>query len=338
VPTIPCRLRHLTVALLVLACGPIALLAQTPDAAAAATQGPTGGPPTKVQILNAESTSKPDNAQIPEANPARPTITNPAHVPPVGYLQFEQGLLQAGRSPEGLTGQFSVVQTLRLSVHPRLMVEFASQPIAVSRVVDSPDGAASTPIDTGDLILGVQGLLTKEVRRRPTVAVAYLQRVRAGSAPDIDIGSFSRSGVVLISGDLGAFHYDSNFSVSEQSADPVRRAQYGRTLSVTHDLFPKRLNDKLEITGEIWNFTQPVVDTTRTGAASPRSEAVGTLWSLGYSARPNLVLDCGFDRGITSTSTSWQGLAGFTYLLPQRLWGSAETVVLKPGHKHVHRR
>ena len=36
----------------------------------------------------------------PEANPARPTVSNPATLIPVGYLQFETGTLGATDSPE----------------------------------------------------------------------------------------------------------------------------------------------------------------------------------------------------------------------------------------------
>jgi hypothetical protein len=317
VETTNLRLRFSTsFVILFFAAAPVRSFAQKPDAVDPAQ------PRTQVQIDNAQSTGKPDDVQIPEANPARPTITNPAHIPPVGYVQFEQGFLQAGSSPSGVAGQFSLVQTIKLAVHPRLMAQFASQPLAVSKTADFPGGAKTTETDPGDLLLGVQGLLTRGSGLWPAVALGYLQRVRSGSAPDIDIGSFSRSGLVLISGDVGGFHYDSNFSVSEQEADPVRRAQYGRTLSVTHNLFGKALDGKLSVSGEIWNFTQPLVDTTRSGGTSRRSEAVGTLWALGYTLRPNLVLDGGFDRGLTATSTAWQGFAGFTYLLPHRLWAA----------------
>jgi hypothetical protein len=289
-----------------------------------------------VQIDNAESTSHPDDVQVPEANPARPTVSNPAHIPPVGYLQFEQGILQAGSSASGLGRQFSMVQTVRLAVHPRLMLEFASQPFAVSRTAAAPGAAEASTVDTGDLLSGAQGILIKERGRRPTVAVAYQQRVRSGTAPDLDIGSFSRSATVLASGDLGHFHYDSNVSVAEQTNGLVRRAQFGESLSVTHDLFPERLDDKLEISGELWSFTQPLVGTTRNGGASQSSDAVGMLWALGYSVRSNLVLDLGFDRGLTSTSTGWEGFGGFTYLLPHRLWGTGAAAPAKAGH--VHRR
>jgi hypothetical protein len=38
--------------------------------------------------------------------------------------------------------------------------------------------------------------------------------------------------------------------------------------------------------------------------------------------RKNLVVDGGFDHGLTSTSTQWELFAGFSYLLPHRLWSA----------------
>jgi hypothetical protein len=291
---------------------------------------------TPVQVDNAESSSKVDSSQTVEANPARPTITNPAHIPPVGYLQFEQGFLQALNSPGGPARQFSLNQNTRLSLHPRFMIEFPTQPFAASHFDGDSNASASDSRDAGDLQFGVQGLLVKEVHLIPTVAVGYLRRVRAGSSPDIDIGSFSQSALILVSGDVQDFHYDTNFIVSEQG-DSVRRAQYGQTISVTHDVFPKALDDKFELTGELSHFTQPLVFTTVSGQPNIRSNAVEMLWALGYAIRPNLVMDAGFQRGLTSTSTQWQAFAGFTYLLPHRLWPNHEAEGQPVHHGHVHR-
>ena len=47
--------------------------------------------------------------------------------------------------------------------------------------------------------------------------------------------------------------------------------------------------------------------------------AVGNLWAVNYNVRKNLVLDGGFDHGLTSTSTHWEMFAGFTYLLPHKV-------------------
>jgi hypothetical protein len=266
----------------------------------------------------AAATASSGQSSLPAANPARPTFTNPADLPPVGYLQFEQGLVQAGSSP-GLDRQFSVNQVTKIAVHPRLMLEFISQPFAYTTA--SPDSSR----DAGDLDVGIQGVLHAKRGAVPTVALGYQNVVRSGSAANLDIGSLTRSAILLISGDIGATHYDTNYIVSEQTlpappAPTLRRAQFGQTLSVSHPLLAGRTGGRLGVSGELWHFTQPLPTTDRHNRPVPRANAVGTLVAVNYNVRPNLVLDTALDRGLTSTSTSWQYLAGFTYLLPHRLW------------------
>jgi hypothetical protein len=261
-------------------------------------------------------------ADPPAADPARPTITNPAHIPPPGYLQFEQGFLQANDSP-GLNRQFSILQTTKLSLIHHFMVQVANQPIARSTLEPT---VSST--DRGDLVLGAQVLFTDEEEGRsriPTVALAFNRRVRSGTSPDLDIGSFSQGLTLLGSGTIRGIHYDTNFVVNEQldfsrPGPVIRRAQFGQTLSLT-----RQLTKKFSLSGELWHFTQPLVSVTRDGASKPRSNAVGLLFAGGYAIRPTLVLDAGIDHGLTSTSTNWQGFAGFTYLLPRRLWPDRKT-------------
>ena len=266
----------------------------------------------------AAATASSGQSNSPVANPARPTFTNPADLPPVGYLQFEQGLVQAGSSP-GLDRQFSVNQVTKIAVHPRLMLEFISQPFAYTAV--SPDSSR----DAGDLDVAVQGVAHAKHGAVPTVALAYQNVARSGSAANLDIGSLTRSAILLISGDMGATHYDTNYIVSEQTlpAPPgpmLRRAQFGQTLSVSHPLLAAPTGGRLGVSGELWHFTQPLPTTDRHNRTVPRANAVGSLVAINYNVRPNLVLDTALDRGLTSTSTSWQYLAGFTYLLPHRLW------------------
>ena len=47
--------------------------------------------------LSAAQSAESDDA---EANPGRPTVSTPATLTPVGYLQFETGVLAASHSPE----------------------------------------------------------------------------------------------------------------------------------------------------------------------------------------------------------------------------------------------
>ena len=282
----------------------------------------------------AQIDQQPSKAQPPDAEesvvavPARPTITNPAHIPLPGYLQFEQGFLQATSSVNGNLRQFSVVQTTKLALSHRLMVQMMDQPFAHTLLDGSASetGNAATESDTGDLQLGGQVLFTdvKEgFGKEPTIALAYQHVVRTGTAPDIDIGSNRQGLTLLASGTMYGLHYDTNAVFNEQTNDvqaglstrTIRRAQFGQSLSVT-----RQITKPLSVSVELWHFTQPFIAASVDGVSVARANAVGLLFAPGYILRDNLVLDAGFSRGLTSTSTQWQGFAGFTYLLPKRLW------------------
>jgi hypothetical protein len=130
--------------------------------------------------------------------------------------------------------------------------------------------------------------------------------VVCSTARDIDLGTFVQSATILLSDDLGGFHFDVNGLMTEQQDDKtkVRRAQFAQTLSISHPV------GKFAVSAEVWHFAQPLT----------HGYAVGNLWSASYPVRKNLVIDAGFDHGLTSTSTHWESFAGFTYLLPQRFW------------------
>ncbi len=258
--------------------------------------------------------------KAPPAVPARPTVTNPAHIPPPGYLQFEQGIVEAADSPgqPRVDRQFSIVQTTKLALSHFVMIQAADQPYAhTSFAPGSPSN------DTGDLVLGAQVLLTDKnegYSAIPTIAFSYNDRVRSGTSANLDTGGFSQGALALMSGSLHGIHYDTNAIFNEQHGQnatgaDVRRAQFGQSLSLT-----RQLTKPLSFTGELWHFTQPFVATSRAGKPIARANAVGLLFAAAYSLRPNLVFDAGVDHGLTSTSTAWEGLLGFTYLLPHRLW------------------
>jgi hypothetical protein len=233
----------------------------------------------------------------PAANPGRPTVSTPATLIPTGYLQFESGFLAAWHSPE-FSSQQSLNEVLKFSVSRRIELLAASGPVAHSRVASQAANAA------GDEFLGVQGVVHQGEGAQPTVALSYFRRIYSGVAPNLDIGSARNSMLLLVSADVKGFHYDNNYFFNEVIDSAIHRAQFGQTLSVSHPL-----GGKFGISGEIWHFTQPFL----------RSNAVGNLWALNYNARKNLVLDGGFNRGLTSTSTRWEAFAGFTYLLPHKV-------------------
>lgn len=234
----------------------------------------------------------------PEANPGRPTVSTPATLTPVGYLQFETGFLPAYDSPE-FSSRYSLNEVVKLAVAPRLEFLLAAEPIAhftADRV---------TANRVADISLGAQGVLYRGEGAKPTLAVSYFHRVYDGGAPEFDFGSPKNSFLVMASADVKGFHYDANAFFTELEQRPVRRGQFGQSLTISHPVL-----HKFTISAEIWHFTQPFL----------QSNAGGNLWAVSYSARKNLVFDVGFNHGLTHTSTNWEAFVGLTYLYPHRLW------------------
>jgi len=280
---------------------------------------------------------KPD--PIPAANPARPTVSVPAVLPPTGYLQFEQGFNRAVTSPSGTSAQSAVNQATKIALTSRVLVELLSTPFTYNTVFTSAAGnvPASTikTANAGDLDLGAQLVLLKSTGPRPTIDVGYIHRLRAGTAANLDAGDFNKSATIFLSGDLPhGFHYDSDYQFNEQrSADngtsvsyspahPVRRLQLVQTLSVSHPIFPKSASGRLSLDVELEHYTQPLVTSTSHNHTFPgptRANAVDLLVATPFALRPNLVFDAAVVRGLTSTSTQWQGTVGLTWLLPHRL-------------------
>jgi hypothetical protein len=249
-------------------------------------------------LLSRPLSAQDSSQDAPVANPGRPTVSTPATLTPVGYLQFETGFLGAIDSP-GVDQQYSSNEVIKLAIDSRIQLLASWEPMAHSIDQGLPSN------DPGGLSLGAQVALLKGEGARPTFAISYFRSVYAGDAPDLDVGSASNSFLGLASADVHGFHYDANVFLNEVTNNPVRRGQVGQSLSISHNL-PCGFN----LSGEIWHFTQPFL----------RGNAVGSLWAISYSPRPTLVFDAGFNRGLTSTSSQWEFFTGFTYLLPHRLW------------------
>jgi hypothetical protein len=233
-----------------------------------------------------------------EANPGRPTVSTPATLTPVGYLQFETGVLGASHSGE-FSSRTAFNEVMKLSVVPRLELLAAAEPVVHYRV------EGTTTNGVAEVFLGAQAVLTPGEGAKPTLAVSYFHRAYDGGAPELDFGSPANSFLLLASADVKGFHCDANAMLNELTEGSVRRPQFGQSLSISHPL-----KGKFTLSGEIWHFTQPFL----------RSNAVGNLWAVSYAARKTLVFDGGFNRGLTGTSTRWEAFVGFTYLLPHRLW------------------
>ena len=236
--------------------------------------------------------------EVPEANPGRPTVSTPATLTPVGYLQFESGALYARHSGEFST-RFELNEVVKFAVHDRLQALLLIEPVVTAT------GSTSDAPKPGEVFVGAQGVLMPGEGHRPTLSASYIYRTHASPAPELDFGTYKQGFMLLLSGDAKGFHADLNGMVNEQISDEtgVRRGQFGQTLAVSHPV------GHFVVSGELWHFTQPLT----------KGNAVGNLWSAAYPVRKNLVVDAAYEHGLTSTSTHWQTTLGITYLLPKQL-------------------
>ncbi len=250
---------------------------------------------------DSDSSSSPDaDTTLVQANPGRPTVSTPATLTPVGYLQIESGVLGAEKSGE-FANRTGIEAVVKLSLARRFELLVQTEPIVLS------DLGNTTDHHPGEVFAGFQTVLHRGEGLRPTVSVSYFRRLYASPAPELDMGTNRQSALLLVSFDVKKFHVDTNGIVTEQITDEtvIHRAQFGQTLSIS-----RPIAGKLSLSGELWHFSQPLT----------KSNAAGLLLAPSYNVSRFLVLDGGFNRGLTSTSTRWEGFVGFTYLFPKKLW------------------
>ena len=146
-------------------------------------------PDGKTNVASGQATEAQDGAKAgetegaaedgPIANPGRPTVSTPATLTPVGYLQFETGILAAWHSPEFAT-QASINEVIKFAVSRRIQFLAASEPFVHSNTQPTNgDGGVS---------LGVQGVLWPGEGARPTLSTSYFHAVQNGGTPDLDHG------------------------------------------------------------------------------------------------------------------------------------------------------
>lgn len=244
-----------------------------------------------------EAPSASSDSSVPPANPGRPTVSTPATLTPAGYFQFETGFLSAWNSP-GVSSQTNLNEVIKFAISRRLQLLAGSEPFAHSRVAGEGENSV------GGVSVGLQTVVYQGEGAKPTIGASYFRSVYDGNAADLDIGSYSNSVLLLASADVSKFHYDFNLFFNEQEQAPLRRGQFGQSLSIS-----RSLSRKLGVSGEIWHFTQPFL----------QGNAIGNLWALSYAASKVLVFDAGFDHGFTRTSAQWEVFSGFTYLLPHKI-------------------
>ena len=109
------------------------------------------------------------NSDVPEANPVRPTVSTPATLSPVGYLQLETGSLGATTSPEFST-RIGINQVTRFAVTRRFDVFSVTEPYVHAAI-------GTAKIGPGEVFLRAQAVLVAGQSTSPTISVSYIRRL-----------------------------------------------------------------------------------------------------------------------------------------------------------------
>jgi hypothetical protein len=96
---------------------------------------------------------------VPEANPARPTVSTPATLTQVGYLQFEDGGLYATDSPE-FSKRLGINQVYKLTLDKR------AELLTLFELFTHSTGAAVSGNRPGEVFAGVQAVKTTPITER----------------------------------------------------------------------------------------------------------------------------------------------------------------------------
>ena len=228
------------------------------------------------------------------ANPNRPTVANPADITQYGVLELEYGWDRtwseenARQTSLGGLLKFGLLCDIELRWNT---TSFLSQSSSVATV----DGI-------GDNWIGPQVRVYKQTKRVPSVAISYAAKIPTASQQDgLGSGQVDHSVNLLVSKDAGNVHFDFNFVhfwIGRQGAP-------GFDQNDQPDLaFSRRVHGPLQFTGEFYGVTS-------LNKTTP--SFVSSLWALSWTVRPRLVVDGGFEAGLTSGGPHRHAFFGATY-------------------------
>ncbi len=228
------------------------------------------------------------------ANPNRPTVANPADITQYGVLELEYGGDTAW--PQEMANQNSLGGLLKFGLLCDAEIRWTTTSFLLQR------DATGTHSGVGDNWVGPQVRIYKQTRRVPTVSLGYAIKLPSASRENgLGTGRVDHSFTVLASKDFAGVHFDFNvthFLIGREDASGFVR-NYQLNLAFAH-----KVRGKLQFTGEFYGDTR--LDRTVPGFIS-------SLWALTYTITPRLVVDAGFETGLTSGGPHRHVFAGATY-------------------------
>jgi Putative MetA-pathway of phenol degradation len=230
------------------------------------------------------------------ANPNRPTVADPADITQYGVLELEYGWDRTW--PEQGVRQTSLGGLLKFGLLCDVELRWTTTSFL------SQTAAGVTHSGFGDNWIGPQVRVYKQTTRWPTLALSYAAKTPSASTEGgLGTGRMDHSFTFLASKDVAGIHFDFNathFWIGRESAPGFDQNDQ---LNLA---FSRTIRGGLGCTGEFYGDTQ----LNRTTVSF-----VSSLWALTYTVNPRLVMDGGFEGGLTSGGPHRHVFAGLTYSL-----------------------
>jgi hypothetical protein len=142
----------------------------------------------------------------------------------------------------------------------------------------------------------------RQTKRVPTLAIAYAIKIPSASTKEgLGTGYVDHAFTFLASKDIARFHFDFNFTQFLIGSPNASGFDKNRQLSLA---FSHIIRGRVQFKGEFYGDTR--LNETTPGFAS-------SLWALTYTVFPRLVIDSGFEAGLTSGGPHRHAFVGATY-------------------------
>jgi hypothetical protein len=230
------------------------------------------------------------------ANPNRPTVANPADITQYGVLELEYGWDQfwpgvgVQQASSGGLLKFGLLCDVELRWNT---TSFLSQ-----------SDASGKHRSFGDNWLGPQVRVYRQTKRVPSLAFGYAIKIPSASTEDaLGSGQVDHSFTMLASKDIAKFHFDFNltqFLIGRPGPSGFDKNQQ-LNLAFSHGI-----HGGFQFTGEFYGDT--ALNRSAPGFAS-------SLLALTYTVIPRLVIDGGFEAGLTSGGPHRHAFAGATWAI-----------------------
>jgi len=228
------------------------------------------------------------------ANPNRPTVSNPANVTQYGVLELEYGWDRLWR--EENIHQTSMGGLLKFGV--LCDVELRWNTTSFLSQTD-PSGTHRT---FGDNWLGAEIRFHRQTTYLPTMAFSYAFKIPSASTEDgLGTGRADHSITFGVSENIAHFNLDFNFTQFLIGKPNASGFDENQQLALA---FSRTIHGGLQFAGEFYGQTQ--LNKTTPGFGS-------SLWALTYTVVPRLVIDGGFEAGLTSGGPHRHAFFGATY-------------------------